>query len=93
MQKNNTKKFNSFLSTPLQDCTLSDIPGVGQSSLAKLLKLHITSPEQLIGICLTVSCNPVRTKQWLMSTCAIRSQEAETMSEALCRKAQNSMVC
>ncbi len=50
-----TKKFNTFISRPLQDCSISDIPGVGVSSLTKLLEADFDTPEKLMGMFLLYS--------------------------------------
>jgi hypothetical protein len=50
MADSTTKKFNTFVSRPLQDCTLSDVPGVGVSTLHKLVAAGINTPEKLIGM-------------------------------------------
>ncbi len=84
-----TKKFNSFIARPLQDCSLSDIPGVGKSSLAKLLEVKMDTPEKLMGVYLISSRDPQRMKHWLVSHCSIRAQEAGKISDAIDRKSQS----
>jgi hypothetical protein len=88
-----TKKFNTFISRPLQDCSLSDVPGVGKSSLEKLFASNIDTPEKLMGIFLVSGSDPTKMKHWLVSSCLIRAKEGNTISEALYRKMQNSMLC
>ncbi len=83
-----TKKFNSFIARPLQDCSLSDIPGVGKSSLNKLLEVKVDTPEKLMGVYLVHSRDPQRMKHWLVSHCSIRAQEAGKISDAIDRKSQ-----
>jgi hypothetical protein len=92
MTNTTTKKFNTFLSRPLQDSVLGDIPGVGKSSLVKLLSMHMDTPEKLMGLYMVSSRDPEKMKCWLMSNCAIRAQEAGKISEALDRKAHFSMM-
>lgn len=87
-----TKKFSSFISRPLQDCSLCDIPGVGKSSLAKLLEAKMDTPEKLMGMYMISSRDPQRMKHWLVSNCSIRAQEAGKISEALNKKSQAAMV-
>jgi hypothetical protein len=88
-----TKKFNSFISRPLQDCMLSDVPGVGEKSLHKLLDAGINTPDKLIGMFFMNNRDPEQMRRWLTTVCAIRSQEAEKISEALERKSMAAMVC
>ena len=93
MTESNTKKFNTFISRPLQDCSLSDIPGIGMSTLAKLLEADIDTPEKLMGVYFISSRNSQKMKEWLVSVCSLRAQEAGKISEALDRKSQSAMVC
>jgi hypothetical protein len=89
---NNTKKFNSFISRPLQDCSLSDVPGVGKSTLEKLFAANIDTPEKLMGMFLMSGRDAKKIKDWLTSVCCIRAQEASRMSEALDRKTRGAMM-
>lgn len=91
MAMSTTKKFNSFIARPLQDCCLIDVPGVGKSSLSKLLAASIETPEKLMGIYLLQSRDQERMKQWLVSNCSIREQEAGKISEAIDKKSRFSM--
>jgi hypothetical protein len=93
MTNTTTKKFNTFISRPLQDSTLSDIPGVGKSSLLKLLSMSMDTPEKLMGLYLFSNRNPETVKLWLITNCTIRAQEAGKISEAIDKKAQASMLC
>jgi hypothetical protein len=93
MTNTTTKKFNTFMSRPLQDSVLGDIPGVGKSSLVKLLSVNMDTPEKLMGLYLFSSRNPETVKLWLISNCTIRAQEAGKISEALDKKAQAAMLC
>jgi tRNA A22 N-methylase len=92
MTTTTTKKFNTFLSRPLQDCTLNDIPGVGPSSLSKLLSSGMDTPEKLMGLYLISNSNPKNMKQWLMDKCKIRTQEAGKISDAVDKKSHGVML-
>ena len=87
-----SKKFNTFISRPLQDSVLNDIPGVGQTSLLKLLQNKMDTPEKLMGVYLLNSRSPERMKHWLISNCSLRSQEASKISEAMDKKASSQMM-
>jgi hypothetical protein len=93
MTEKTTKKFNSFISRPLQDCSITDIPGAGVSSVAKLIEAGMDTPEKLMGVFL-VSCRDTETmKKWLVSACSLRAHEAGRIATALERKSQSLMVC
>ena len=81
-----SKKQNTFLSTPLQDCSLSDVPGVGEVARAKLIEAGVGTPEQLMGHFLISKRNHTTMAQWLMVS-GIRTQEAVKIASALDRKA------
>ena len=87
-----TKKFNTFISRPLQDCDLLDIPGIGKCSHGKLVSSGMDTPEKLMGLYLVSARNPEKMKHWLVSNCSIRAQEAGKISEAMDRKSQGAMV-
>ena len=87
-----TKKFNNFISRPLQDCSLLDIPGVGKSSHEKLVASGMDTPEKLMGLYLVSARSAEKMKQWLVSNCSVRAQEAGKISEALDRKSQGAML-
>jgi hypothetical protein len=93
MTTTTTKKFNTFISRPLQDCSMSDIPGVGASSLAKLLDASIDTPEKLMGMYLISNRDTKKMKNWLVSNCSLRANEAGKISDALDRKSQSVMIC
>ena len=88
-----TKKFNSFISRPLQDCTINDVPGVGKSVASKLLAANIETPDKLLGMYFVCDRDPEKMKRWLMTACDIRAQEAGKISKALERKSQAAMIC
>ena len=92
MTTTTTKKFNTFLSRPLQDCLLNDIPGVGPSSLAKLLSSGMDTPEKLMGLYLISNSDPNEMKQWLTENCKLRTQEAGKISDALDKKSRGAML-
>ena len=83
---NTSKKQNTFLSTPLQDCSLSDVPGVGEVARAKLIEAGVATPEQLMGHFLIAKRNHGIMTQWLMAS-GIRTQEAVKIASALDCKA------
>ena len=80
-----TKKNNTFLSTPLQDCSLCDVPGVGEVSHARLLEAGISTPEQLVGHFLVCKRDHDAMTRWLVAL-GIRTQEAVKIATALERK-------
>jgi hypothetical protein len=88
-----SKKFNTFLSRPLQDCELNDVPGVGQATLLKLLQNSMDTPEKLMGAYLLNTRNAEKMQRWLISNCGLRMQEARKIAEALDRKAHSQMMC
>lgn len=92
MTTTTTKKFNTFLSRPLQDCILDDVPGVGKSSSSKLISAGIDTPEKLMGMYLVSNSDPMKMKQWLMETCTIRTQEAGKISDAIDKKSRGAMI-
>ena len=92
MTTTTTKKFNSFISRPLQDCTLGDIPGVGKSTLPKLQCSGMDTPEKLMGLYLLSSRDPEKLKEWLIHTCGIRAQEAGKITEAFDSKSRGAMI-
>ena len=92
MTTTTTKKFNSFISRPLQDCSLNDVPGVGAASRAKLIDARLDTPEKLMGMFLISSRDPQQMKHWLISSCLLRAQEAGKISEALHRKSESEMI-
>jgi hypothetical protein len=72
---------------------MSDIPGVGASSLAKLLDASIDTPEKLMGMYLISNRDTKKMKNWLVSNCSLRANEAGKISDALDRKSQSVMIC
>jgi hypothetical protein len=90
--KMTTKKFNSFIARPLKECTLDDVPGVGRTSLSKLLRAGIDTPEKLVGMYFISNKDPENMKRWLMYACSIRAQEAGAISEALDKKTRDAMI-
>mmetsp|Transcript_12240 Transcript_12240/g.24409 ORF Transcript_12240/g.24409 Transcript_12240/m.24409 type:complete len:94 (-) Transcript_12240:96-377(-) len=87
MSVTTTKKNEQFQGTPLQDCKLADVPGVGGVSMAKLAEANITTAEHLIGQFLSLSRDSDKMTNWLEEVCEIRNQEAKKVSEALAEKA------
>jgi hypothetical protein len=77
-----SKKNNTFMSTPLQDCSLSDVPGVGEVSHSRLIGAGIATTEQLMGQFLIVKRDRDAMTQRLMAL-GIRTQEAVKIATAL----------
>ena len=81
-----TQKLNTFLTRPLRDCALTDVPGVGPVGHAKLVDAsEIRTPEQLLGQFMLLG--PERMRRWLEDAVEIRGQEAQRISDALSAKA------
>ena len=87
-----SKKFNTFLSRPLQDSALNEVPGVGHATLLKLTQANVDSTEKLIGMYLSNGRSQERMKHWLVSACSIRAQEAGKITDALDRKTHSMML-
>ena len=85
--ENTSKKNATFLSTPFNSVTsLTQIPGVGTTTLEKLTKAGITAPSQLIGQFLLLNKDPDAMRQWLQSACAVRQREGTLIANALAEK-------
>ena len=82
-----TLKMNPFLSRPLRDATLSDVPGVGPATLAKLKAANIETATQLVGHFLLTGSDTAVTSRWLKDACEVRETEAVKVAEALHTKA------
>jgi len=82
-----TLKMNNFLSRPLRDATLSDVPGVGPATLAKLKAANIETATQLVGHFLLTGSDTAVTSRWLKDACEVRETEAVKVAEALHTKA------
>ena len=82
-----TKKQNTFMSTPLQDSSLADVPGVGAVACARLNEAGIISSEQLMGHFLISNRSAVIMTQWL-TVSGVRAQEAGKIAAALECKAR-----
>lgn len=80
-----TKKHNTFMSTPLQDCALSDIPGVGDVARARLIAAGVETPEQLVGHFLVGKRDTRAMTHWLL-TAGVRAQEVGKIVAALEKK-------
>ena len=78
-----TKKFDDFMSRPLQDCDIKNVPGVGEVVLGKLKDANIDTAEKLVGHFLLLGRDADKMTQWLKDVCEVRSQEAVKVSEAL----------
>jgi hypothetical protein len=81
-----THKLNAFLSRPLRDCALCDVPGVGAVALSKLAAApeRIGTAEQLLGYFMTNGQE--NTMRWMRIDCGIRTQEAKRITDALASK-------
>ena len=73
------------MSTPLQDCALSDIPGVGDVARARLIAAGVETPEQLVGHFLVGKRDTRAMTHWLL-TAGVRAQEVGKIVAALEKK-------
>ena len=81
-----TKKLDAFLTRPLRECALTDVPGVGEVAHAKLVAAsEIRTAEQLLGQFMLLGSE--RMLNWLKDAGEIRTQEALRINEALAAKA------
>ena len=78
------------MSTPLQDCNLGDVPGVGDVACARLMEAGVHTSEQLMGHFLINSRNPHTITRWLLEL-GIRAQEAGKIATALERKGRGTV--
>jgi len=76
-----------FLSTPLQDIPVDQVPGVGDKTLPKLHKSDIWSAEALFGYFLLVGRNEERFRQWLKDDIDVHGSAAKNMHDAMRDKA------
>ena len=83
-----TKKQTTFLSTPLQDSTLHDVPGVGPVSHAQLTEAGVRSAQQLVGQFLVMDCDREAMAQWLADGVGVRAQEVGKIVNAVEKKAK-----
>ena len=82
-----TKKHATFLSTPLQDSALLDVPGVGEVAGARLASAGVESAEQLVGQFLVCRRCPEAMARWLTGV-GVRAQEAGKIASAVEKKAR-----
>jgi hypothetical protein len=87
MGETTTKKFDDFMSRPLQDCDIQNVPGVGPVALGKLKDANIDTAEKLVGHFLLLGRDTEKMSKWLQDVCEIRMQESGKVSEALQKKA------
>lgn len=80
-----TKKQSTFFSTPLQDTSLHDVPGVGPVAHARLVAAGIGSSVQLMGHFLLLNRSEDAMAQWLLAV-GVRVQEAGKIVAAIERK-------
>ncbi len=77
-----------FLDTPLRDCDIDDVPGVGPKTLAKLKEANIDTAQKLVGQFLVLDRDTKKMLEWLKDACEVGSREAGMISEALYQKAK-----
>ena len=82
-----TKKHATFLSTPLQDTGLQDVPGIGSVSYAHLTEAGISTSQQLMGHFLVTNRDVSAMTQWLQAA-GVRAQEVGKIVDALEKKAR-----
>ena len=80
-----TKKTNTFITKPLQDCTLCDVPGVGDMARARLIGAGVDTAEQLVGHFLVSKRDAQAMTHWLLQA-GVRIQEANKIVEGLQKK-------
>jgi hypothetical protein len=78
-----TLKLETFLSRPLRDCSLRDVPGVGEVVHGLLQVADIDTAEKLMGQFLLLGRDSARMADWLHDACQVRVQEARKVAEAL----------
>ena len=82
-----TKKQSTFISTPLQDSTLSSVPGIGDVAAARLAAAGVTTAEQLVGHFLVCRRCPDTMARWLQAA-GVRAQEVGKIVAGLEAKAR-----
>ena len=80
-----TKKQASFLSTPLQDTALHDVPGIGSVSHTHLTNAGVGTSQQLMGHFLIMNRDVDAMARWLQAA-GVRAQEVGKIVDALERK-------
>ena len=77
-----------FMSTPLQDIALDQVPGVGDKTLPKLRQASISSAEALFGYFLYVGRDEENFRDWLKAdSIGVRGAEAKKVHDAMRDKA------
>mmetsp|Transcript_5263 Transcript_5263/g.3699 ORF Transcript_5263/g.3699 Transcript_5263/m.3699 type:complete len:94 (+) Transcript_5263:3-284(+) len=87
MSVTTTKKQEQFQAQPLQDCKLSDVPGVGAKTLEKLNESNIDTAEKLVGHFMVMGRDTEKMTSWLEDVCEVRGVEAKKVAEGLAEKA------
>jgi hypothetical protein len=87
MGSTTSKKLDTFISKPLQDTNLLDVPGIGPVAAGKLKDANIDTSEKLVGYFLVLGRDTERFGAWLHEICGVRSQDAVRVSQALETKA------
>jgi len=78
-----------FLSTPLQDIALKDVPGVGKESLKVLLRKDFRATEQLFGYFLYLGRREHDVRAFLRDTIGLQGAQAKQVYDSLASKARS----
>ena len=90
MADTTTKKFKEFQATPLKDCKLKDVPGIGDVTLGHLRTHRIDTVDQLIGHFLVLKKDGAKMEKWLVEKCEVKDRYAKDIVEAIARKHEGS---
>ena len=83
--KDMTNKLQNFLSKPLQDLDIKDMPGVGTATLKKMEDAEIGTVEQLFGYFLYSGDD---FEDWLRKSCGVKPYIARKIVENMQEKAE-----
>ena len=78
-----TFKSKRFMSTPLRDCELKEVPGVGPVTLQKLKDHKIDTAHKLVGHFLAMGKNGDKMEKWLEDKCEVGKREAKMIVNAI----------
>lgn len=78
-----------FLSTPLQDIALTDVPGVGEASLKVLFRQNIRTTEQLFGYFLYLGRKEHAVRAFLRDIIGLQGAQAKQVYDSMTSKAQS----
>lgn len=70
-----TIKEVSFLTRPLRDITLDQIPGLGQATIQKLVGQGIDTTIKFMGKFMMCNADPVVFDDWLENSVGMRKQD------------------